>query len=207
MKTVNYAIIRSLCALVIGILLVVWPDVAVSYLVITIGALFIVPGLYGMFAFFASRKKDVEVRRAFPVAALGSTLLGLWLMVMPGFFVEILMYVLGAMLVLGGMTQLINFASARAFAHVPIGVYIIPSLILIAGLVVLFNPFEVAAIPFMVLGVSAIVYSATDLARLIVYRREEKKMKDESDKMMGEMLANNNNDDIEDIEPIEEIKD
>ena len=207
MKTVNYAIIRSLCALVIGILLVVWPDVAVSYLVITIGALFIVPGLYGMFAFFASRKKDVEVRRAFPVAALGSTLLGLWLMVMPGFFVEILMYVLGAMLVLGGMTQLINFASARAFAHVPIGVYIIPSLILIAGLVVLFNPFEVAAIPFMVLGVSAIVYSATDLARLIVYRREEKKMKDESDKMMGEMLANNDNDDIEDIEPIEEIKD
>lgn len=36
MKSLNYALVSSLCALVIGILLVTWPDVAVSYLVITV---------------------------------------------------------------------------------------------------------------------------------------------------------------------------
>jgi hypothetical protein len=43
MKSLNYALVSSLCALVIGILLVTWPDVAVSYLVITIGVLFLIP--------------------------------------------------------------------------------------------------------------------------------------------------------------------
>ena len=40
MKSLNYALVSSLCALVIGILLVVRPDIAVNYLIIAIGALF-----------------------------------------------------------------------------------------------------------------------------------------------------------------------
>ena len=207
MKSINYAIIRSLCALVIGVLLVAWPMTAVSYLVIAIGALFLVPGLYGISAFFINRRSGEERRGPFPILALGSALLGLWLMVMPGFFVEILMYVLGALLVLGGLSQLISFASARAYANVPMFVFVIPSLILVAGLVVLFNPFEVAAIPFMVLGISAIVYSLTDLTRMIAYRKEVKKEMDEMEDEMRSDQAGKNDDDIEDIIAIEEIKD
>ena len=43
MKTMNYSIIRCICALVLGVLLVAWPEAAILYLVITIGALFLVP--------------------------------------------------------------------------------------------------------------------------------------------------------------------
>ena len=46
MKTMNYSIIRCICALVIGVLLVAWPEAAILYLVITIGVLFLVPGLF-----------------------------------------------------------------------------------------------------------------------------------------------------------------
>lgn len=38
MKTMNYSIIRCICALVLGVLLVAWPEAAILYLVITIGA-------------------------------------------------------------------------------------------------------------------------------------------------------------------------
>ena len=41
MKTMNYSIIRCICALVIGVLLVAWPEAAILYLVITIGVLFL----------------------------------------------------------------------------------------------------------------------------------------------------------------------
>ena len=44
-------------------------------------------------------------------------------------------------------------------------------LILVAGVVVLFNPFEAAEVPFIFLGASAVVYSLTDLLRLIRFRR------------------------------------
>lgn len=55
MKTMNYSIIRCICALVLGVLLVAWPEAAILYLVITIGALFLVPGLFSVFGSLVSR--------------------------------------------------------------------------------------------------------------------------------------------------------
>ena len=51
MRNFNYYALSSICALIIGILLVVWPGEAVRYLVITIGVLFLLPGLIGVFGY------------------------------------------------------------------------------------------------------------------------------------------------------------
>lgn len=96
------------------------------------------------------------------------------------------MYVLGVLLVLGGISQLANLIAARSFMPVPFGVYVVPVLVLAAGITVLLNPFETAEIPFIVLGVSSIVYGLMDLFRLLRFRRTKSK--------------------IEDVVPIEEIK-
>lgn len=188
MKTMNYSIIRCICALVIGVLLVTWPEAAIIYLVITIGVLFLVPGLISVFGYLAAGKQG---SRSFPIAGLGSLLFGLWLMIMPAFFVGILMYVLGAILVLAGISQIVNLSAARSWTVVPGGFFVIPVLVLIAGIVVLFNPFTAATVPFIILGVSSIVYGLSDLISITRFR--EKKEKD--------MPV------IEDITPIEEVKD
>lgn len=174
MRLFGYSVMCSLCALIMGILLVMWPEAAMIYLVITVGVLFLLPGLYGIFAYFASRSRAEDGSgRAFPIVALGSALLGLWLIVMPAFFVGILMYVLGALLVLGGIGQLMNFISVRKLTgSVPAIFYVIPVLLLLAGILILVNPFEAAKIPFIVLGASSIVYGLTDLFRIIRYRRK-----------------------------------
>ena len=41
MKTMNYSLIRILFALVIGLVLVIWPNAAASYIVITVGVAFL----------------------------------------------------------------------------------------------------------------------------------------------------------------------
>lgn len=51
MKSLSYAAMSSVCALVIGILLVIWPEAAIIYLVITVGVLFLLPGLMGLFSY------------------------------------------------------------------------------------------------------------------------------------------------------------
>lgn len=184
----NYSIIRCICALVIGVLLVAWPEAAILYLVITIGVLFLVPGLFSVFGYLM---RNGQERGTFPVAGLGSLLFGLWLMIMPEFFVGILMYVLGAVLVLAGISQVANLAAARSWAVVPAGFFVVPVLVLLAGIVVLFNPFTAATVPFIVLGVSSIVYAVSDLVNILRFRRRK-------DPGMPE---------IEDVTPIEEIKD
>lgn len=193
MRNFNYYALSSICALIIGVLLVVWPGEAVRYLVITIGVLFLLPGLIGVFGYLATakRREEAGIRSVFPVAAVGSALLGFWLMIMPDFFITTLMYVLGVLLVLAGLSQLFNFISVRNFTKVPFLMYVVPVLVLLAGIVVLANPFQAATLPFTILGVSAIVYSLTDLIRLIRFRK--KVMKEEEN--------------IVDVTPIEEIKD
>lgn len=193
MRNFNYYALSSICALIIGVLLVVWPDVAVRYLVITIGVLFMLPGLIGIFGYFATakRREEAGIRATLPVSAIGSVLLGFWLMIMPDFFITILMYVLGALLVLGGLSQLFNFISVRNITKVPFIMYMIPVLVLLAGIIVLVNPFQAAAVPFIILGISSIVYALTDLFRLIRYKK----------KVLDKEVE------IEDITPIEEIKD
>ena len=139
----------------------------------------------------ARRREEAGIKSAFPIAAVGSALLGFWLMIMPDFFITTLMYVLGVLLVLAGLSQLFNFISVRNITRVPFLMYVIPVLVLFAGIIVLANPFQAATVPFMILGVSAIVYSITDLVRLIRFRK--KVMKEEEH--------------IVDVTPIEEIKD
>ena len=188
MKTMNYSIIRCICALVLGVLLVAWPEAAILYLVITIGALFLVPVLFSVFGYLSRGKQN---GMSFPIAGLGSLLFGLWLMIMPAFFVGILMYVLGAVLVLAGISQIVNLSAARSWTVVPGGFFVVPVLVLIAGVVVLFNPFTAATVPFIILGVSSIVYGLSDLVNIIRFRQK----KDIQTPI------------IEDVTPIEEIKD
>ena len=112
-------------------------------------------------------------------------------MIMPAFFVGILMYVLGAVLVLAGISQIVNLSAARSWTVVPGGFFVVPVLVLIAGVVVLFNPFTAATVPFIILGVSSIVYGLSDLVNIIRFRQK----KDIQTPI------------IEDVTPIEDIKD
>ncbi len=183
MVKLSNSVISSVCALIIGVLLVVWPEAAMLYLIIVIGVLFLVPAVVSIYGYFAHRSG--EVKQMFPIAALGSALFGLWLIIMPGFFVSILMYVLGACLVLAGIHLIVCLISARSNEVVSLAYFILPVVILLAGILVLLNPFASATIPFVILGISCIFYSLSDLINYLKFRRR--------------------NADIEEVTPIEEI--
>lgn len=94
-------------------------------------------------------------------------------MVIPSFYVSILMYVLGAILIFAGISQLVHLSSARQWTSVSGGYYVIPILILIAGFVVLLNPFAAATVPFLILGASSIVYGVSELVNQLRFRKQE----------------------------------
>ncbi|WP_370524402.1 HdeD family acid-resistance protein [Bacteroides sp. 224] len=157
----NYSFIRAICALIIGLVLVIWPDLAVVYLVITIGILFLVPGLFGVISYFAN--KSNQTSRNFPIASIGSVLLGLILVIVPALFVDILMILLGIVLLLGGIQQLYSLFTARKWTAVPVGFYVLPLLITIAGVFILFNPTDARNTAFIIIGASGIVYAISEL--------------------------------------------
>lgn len=166
----NYSLIRMLCALVIGLVLVLWPDAAANYIVITIGALFLVPGLIVLVGYFGARPREGKSLR-FPVEAVGSLLFGLWLVAMPDFFADVLMFLLGFILMLGGVQQIASLSIARRWMRVPAGFYIVPILILLAGLTSLFNPTNARNTVFIILGSGSIVYALSELVNWFKFSR------------------------------------
>lgn len=193
MKGLSYSFLRAICALVIGLVLVVFPDQASDYLVITIGVIFLVPSFISLVGYFA---QNAELRRRFPVEGVGSLLFGLWLIIMPGFFADLLTFVLGFILVMGGVQQIASLSAARRWMPVPYGFYVVPVLILIAGLVALFNPTGVRSTAFIIIGVSSLVYAASELLNWFRFTRRRPKVSDTS--------ANAVVDNIEDAELLEE---
>ena len=73
------------------------------------------------------------------------------------------MYVLGALLVLAGAQQLISLVSARKWSTVSYVFYIIPSLILITGVMILAYPFGAAANTFVIFGVACLIYGVASI--------------------------------------------
>ena len=72
MKTMNYSLIRILFALVIGLVLVIWPNAAASYIVITVGVAFLIPGVISLFGYFGRKRQEGEAAPRFPIEGIGS---------------------------------------------------------------------------------------------------------------------------------------
>ncbi|BDW77407.1 hypothetical protein BFINE_32020 [Bacteroides finegoldii DSM 17565] len=53
-------LIRILFALVIGLVLVIWPNAAASYIVITVGVAFLIPGVISLFGYFGRKRQEGE---------------------------------------------------------------------------------------------------------------------------------------------------
>lgn len=170
MKTVNNSLMRIIFAMIIGLVLVVWPDAAANYMAITIGILFIIPGIISTVGCFANKNMP-ELSTRFPIEAVGSILLGLWLVIMPDFFVNILMFLLGFILIMAGIQQIASLFSARKWVRVPGLFYVIPVLILLAGITVLLNPGETLKTTFVIIGITCLVYAIAELINWFKFLR------------------------------------
>ena len=170
MKTVNNIILRVAVALILGVVLIVWSSTVVDYLVITIGALFLIPGLISVFGYFFRDKQSSE--KTFPFDSIGGALLGLALIIVPSFFAGILMYILAGVLILAGILQIRSLSIVSRQFRIRSTFYAIPIVILLAGLVILFYPFETLQTAFIFLGITCVLYALSELVNYLKFLRK-----------------------------------
>ena len=173
MKRFNNAILRGIFAVLLGIILVLWPEAAIIYIIMVIGAGFLLPGVFSIVNYLMRNKKDESVSPMFPLDGLGSVLLGAWLLAMPEFFVDILMYILGAILLIAGLQQIITLISARKWKYVPMGYYVLPSIIFLVGLLILIYPMAVIANTLVIFGIAILFYGVNEIINWYKFRKQD----------------------------------
>jgi uncharacterized membrane protein HdeD (DUF308 family) len=178
-SVIAFALMRGITALLIGTLLVFWSQSAVLYLIMVIGCLFLIPGLFSLLTYY--RKVSPEGAHRFgwaQVLGVGSILFGLCLIVSPAFFERSLMYALGIILSYAGLSEIIQLVTARQWMRVPGAFYLTPILVMLTGIFILINPIESANIPFIILGIGCMVYGVSDMVNVLKFRRRNNEVEE-----------------------------
>ena len=184
MKIFHSSLFRALCAIVVGVLILKFPQEGVTWLTMAVGELFLISGIVALVAYWFARRRRSEYvitdkqgrvvsggQPTFPIVGAGSILLGLVLVIAPNRFVDGLMYVLGGIMILGGIQQLINLIAIRRMGSVPFYFWVCPVLIMLTGFFVILKPMETAELPLIILGWCCLVYGVTEIINsLLIWR-------------------------------------
>ena len=220
MKVLQISAIRAIIVLVTGFLLVKYREETMTWMTITVGILFLLSGLVSCIAYYFEKEKVAKNTAkaeqqegqqeeenlkspSFPIAGVGSIVLGIILAVMPNTFITWVVYILAALLILGAVNQFMNLARSRQYARVPVYMWLFPTVILVVVILLISKPIETAQLPLLVLGWAFMYYGVLEFAliiRMYFVRRAYEKAED-AKIVTGDKLVTDN---IEDAEVVEE---
>lgn len=197
MKTLQSSLVRTLCAIVAGYLLAVYREQMLHWTTIAVGALFFFSGLVSVITYFSEKRRANKtadqlemlselrpematpksngiarsLRPSLPVVGVGSLLLGIILTLMPDTFANIMMYVVAALVMLGAVNMLVNFAGARKFSDIGWGWVVMPILLLTMAVLMVVKPEIFASMPFRIMGWTMVVYGLVEcILSIRIYR-------------------------------------
>jgi uncharacterized membrane protein HdeD (DUF308 family) len=184
MRILQSSLFRALSALVIGCLLIKYPDNTVNWITIAIGVLFLLSGIVSLLTYWNALRHVGEytiydaqgrivagTKPVFPFVGIGSIILGLILVLMPSQFVTALTYIIGIVLVLGALNLLMALVTARVFARLSFVFWLLPSIVLVVGIYFMVKPMEPASMTMSALGWLSLLYGVTEMVNALkLYR-------------------------------------
>ncbi|HBN46408.1 MAG TPA: hypothetical protein DD401_01855 [Prevotella sp.] len=182
MKVFQSSIFRAICAIVVGALLVKYREQTVTWITIAIGVMFFVSGVISVVAYLSSKRQatanGIDIYDAngnkltrpmppFPIVGVGSIILGALLALLPDAFVNGLMVILSAILILGALNLFFNLAVAAKFSRIGYVWWVFPVIIFLVGIVALVKPSVIASAPLFIIGWGMMAYGMIDLVDAI----------------------------------------
>ena len=222
MKVLQISAVRAIIVLVTGFLLVKYREDTMTWMTITVGVLFLISGLVACMLYYFEKEKVAKKSAkaalpedqqeeedlkspSFPIAGVGSIVLGIILAVMPNTFTTWMVYILSALLILGAVNQFMNLARSRQYARVPVYMWVFPTVSMVVAILLISRPIETDALFFTlkVIGWAFMYYGVLEFVLIIrMYLVRKAYDKAEAAKVVtGDKMVT---DGIEDAEVVEE---
>jgi putative membrane protein len=222
MKVLQISAVRAIIVLVTGFLLVKYREDTMTWMTITVGVLFLISGLVACMVYYFEKEKVAKKTAkaalqegqqeeedlkspSFPIAGVGSIVLGIILAVMPNTFTTWMVYILSALLILGAVNQFMNLARSRQYARVPVYMWVFPTISMVVAILLISRPIETDTLFFTlkVIGWAFMYYGVLEFVLIIrMYLVRKAYDKAEAAKVVtGDKMVT---DGIEDAEVVEE---
>lgn len=133
MNAFQNPLIRIIASIAVGLLLILYPNAALPTILLIIGILIGLPSLYALLIYLLSEDRN---KLPFPVLSLVMLLFGCTLMLFPGWYIGITVYVLGGALVLIGVYQILYLLTLKKNLRSKAGwlSYLLPAIVLLIGI-------------------------------------------------------------------------
>lgn len=161
----KFNLLTNLLVLIVGIVLVSLHarEKVLETLVVIVGILFVVPSLVTII-YALTRKNDAPFGAFSIISAAGAMALGIALICVPSFFLNIMIISFAILLVIIGVFNLWAMIAARNVVKYNIALYIVPVLLLVGGIVLLIVPGElIQNIIVLVFGLALIAFAVNAL--------------------------------------------
>lgn len=205
---------------IVGVIFIVWYKEAdlLSWFVRALGICLVLPGIYVLVQSVgdmqsqktkevsitetevesaSGKKTDIITRRrsasiSLIVVSTCTILLGLWMLIYPEFFVGLIAYLFAAALILYGIYQFVVVGYFARPAVLPWQFYIIPSLFIIAGLVIFVTPVHtINATVTLITGILLVLSAINGIAQNVTLRSMNKKMRRQAESSRKEISQDN----------------
>ncbi len=192
MNIIQSTLFRALCAIVIGALLVKYRDDMVTWLTISIGALFFLMGIISCINYLVQKRRISQMERdgiilidpqgkklrnttPFPLAGIGSIILGVLLAIRPETFIEFGTYIFAAVIILGTLTRFVSLAYATQYGKISLWYWIMPVLLFFVAIAAIVYPTLIASAPFFFIGWCFMIYGISEIINGIKMARMRRK--------------------------------
>ncbi|MFI3322829.1 MAG: DUF308 domain-containing protein [Rikenellaceae bacterium] len=161
------SILQSVLLILLGLALIIWSDFILGFVVEVIGSMIIILGLVSIITHYQIKRKYPDIKKLAPFESYAAIVFGIVLILFPGFFISILMIILGIIVILGSFTQIYSLTQLKRLgARVHGALYISPIAMFIIGLYIVTNPYHSArALLIVLFGVFTLFYGVTSLIR------------------------------------------
>lgn len=187
MKILQSSFFRSLCAIVVGVLLIQYREETVRWITILMGVMFFLSGVISIISYYVACRQQPDMlvtdeagnpiagyRPVFPIVGLGSLIFGVVLALMPTTFITGLTLTLAAFLILGAVSQYMMLLRIRKLGKVSVFYWLLPSVTLLVGLVAIVHPQAIATAPLFVIGWCMLLYGVAECLNAIKMHNERK---------------------------------
>lgn len=138
-----------------------------------IGGLILSVGVASLIYYFIEKEKG-NVSNILLLNAAVDSLFGLILLIFPKFFAGLVMFLFGIVLLLFGISRLVKLIQASKVLDLHWGLYLVPSLTTLAGVLLFFYPNRTGNLLFIIFGIILLAYSISDFVSMYIINKKTK---------------------------------
>lgn len=159
------SIIFSILFIATGIFLLLRPETAINIICYVLGVLLILWGVVSMIQFFSDKTSENYLSISFIFGAF-VFIFGIIILIKPTIIASIIPLLLGVWMLINGVIKLSYSLTINKMSNATVSI-VGSILIIVLGILLIFNPFAGAKSLVQIIGISFIVYSIMDLIESI----------------------------------------